>query len=104
MDFGYGVGVADTGFRGYLRNVMVNGELLDFAGPLRDEEVVLGYGCTCANGGTCVGPEQCDCAPEFTGPDCSEGKYCGRGLCDRRACVMGGTYVMGGALCDGRGL
>ena len=49
--------------------------------------VMLGYGCTCANGGICADPEECD----YAGPDCSESKYCGR---DLRACIMGGAYVI----------
>ena len=73
-------------FVGCMRNVMVNGELIDFASPLMS--VDLGPGCLfadtqcdpnpCFNGGRCIGSWTsfaCDCKPQFAGTTCKEGSY-----------------------------
>ena len=67
-----------NGFRGCLRNVMINGEPLDFSDPLTASGLSEGCGCEqniCKNGGVCYGTGLCDCGPEFTGEDCSEGEF-----------------------------
>lgn len=67
-----------SGFSGCLSNVVVNGEVVDFGRPLVSENVAEGCGCDaelCKNGGVCSGTGECDCSPEFVGPNCDKGRH-----------------------------
>ena len=85
-EFGYSDQLfQQEGFTGCIRDLTVNGKVLDFSRALVDR--TAGKGCAftdatcqpnpCENDGRCVGywnSFYCDCAPEFSGPQCSEGK------------------------------
>ena len=68
------------GYTGCLRNMFINGEVVDFNSPLLQFDVRAG--CTrgecnpdpCKNGGKCYGQGDCDCPIEFSGPNCDQGK------------------------------
>ena len=71
-------------FIGCMRNVRVNGELIDFSSPLLSVDLAPGCGFTdaqcdpnpCSNGGKCIGTwgsSTCDCRPQFAGITCKEG-------------------------------
>lgn len=77
-EFGYADEALSSlrGFSGCLRNVLVKGQAVDFGSPVNSSDVTLGCGCDpeqCKNDGACSETGQCDCSPEFTGPDCTEG-------------------------------
>jgi len=70
-------------FVGCLRNVLVNGQLLDFSAPLLESSVLPGCGFTdaqcspnpCSNGGRCIGMWEsffCECPPQYSGRTCTE--------------------------------
>ncbi len=74
-----------TPFTGCMRNIIINGQLLDFSEPLEEEGVVGGCGFTdphcnptpCKNGGECTGTwssSACDCTPFFKGSTCIDGE------------------------------
>lgn len=84
---GYGNGQAFAAFTGCLRNVQVDGSLVDFGNPIEEHDVGLDS-CTlldvpcqslpCSNGGTCVGlgdSFQCRCPVRFSGETCDDGKF-----------------------------
>lgn len=83
-NFGYS-NLPFSSFIGCMRNVRVNGELIDFSNPLLAVDLAPGCGFTdaqcspnpCSNGGKCIGTWGsfiCDCTPQFAGTTCKEGK------------------------------
>ena len=82
-DFGYS-NLPFSSFIGCMRNVKINGELIDFSRPLLSVDLGPGCGFTgtqcnpnpCSNGGECIGTWGsfiCDCRPQFAGTTCKEG-------------------------------
>ena len=81
--FGY-TNLPFSPFIGCMRNVRVNGELIDFSSSLLAVDLAPGCGFTdaqcdpnpCSNGGKCIGTWGsfiCDCTPQFAGTTCKEG-------------------------------
>eukprot|EP00731_Ephydatia_muelleri_P030787 Em0022g301a len=86
---------AFTPFVGCMRNVRINGELMDFASSLLSQNVTTGCGYTdvqcqakpCMHDGRCVGSwggHTCDCKPRYSGDTCSanamSGSFDGKGF------------------------
>ena len=83
QSFGYS-NLPFSPFIGCMRNVRVNGELIDFSNLLLAVDLVPGCGFTdtqcnpnpCSNGVKCIGiwgSFMCDCKPQYSGTTCKEG-------------------------------
>ncbi len=71
-------GSFSPGYSGCLRNIFVNGEVLDFSSPLLSSDIRLCVSneCMlepCENGGQCFDKGRCDCPIEFSGATCDQG-------------------------------
>ena len=84
--FDYVQDISFPAYTGCIRNVQINGELLDFSDPLAEVSVIEGCLCTgcepnppCKNGGRCAGywgtNFVCDCTPRFAGQSCDKGMH-----------------------------